>query len=146
WLLINASPDLRQQIRLAKPLHPRSGVRASPIKAVVLTGAEIDQIAGLLTLRERERLTIHASEAVLRALADNPIFNALAPDLVRRSIVSLSVPLEFAGGLKAELFAMPGKAPLYVENISSKDTGLEETNAGIELYAGSARLAYVPAA
>ncbi len=146
WLLINASPDLRQQIWLSKPLHPRWGIRASPIKAVVLTGAEIDQIAGLLTLRERERLTIHASKAVLGALADNPIFNALAADLVLRSIAQLSVPFEFAGGLKAELFAVPGKAPLYLEDVSSKETGLEETNAGIELRTGSARLAYVPAA
>ena len=146
WLLINASPDLGQQIRLAKPLHPRSGVRASPIKAVVLTGAEIDQIAGLLSLRERERLTIHASEAVLGALAGNPIFNALAPDLVKRSIAQLAVPLKLAGGLTAELFAVPGKAPLYVENVFAKETGLEAANAGIELCAGGARLAYVPAA
>src|ERR1700757_2522567 len=51
WLLINASPDLPQQVRQSKVLHPRSGTRGSPIKAVVLTGAEIDQVAGLLSLR-----------------------------------------------------------------------------------------------
>jgi pyrroloquinoline quinone biosynthesis protein B len=48
--------------------------------------------------------------------------------------------------LKAELFAVPGKVPLYVENVSAKETGLEATNAAIELCAGPARLAYVPAA
>src|SRR6266702_5792946 len=45
WLLINASPDLPQQVRQSKVLHPRSATRGSPIKAVVLTGAEIDQVA-----------------------------------------------------------------------------------------------------
>src|SRR5215470_643462 len=50
WVLINASPDLPQQLRSSKALHPRGALRGSPIKAVVLTGAEIDQVAGLLSL------------------------------------------------------------------------------------------------
>ena len=48
WTLINASPDLRAQIHNSRQLHPRGGARASPIEAVVLTGGEIDQTAGLL--------------------------------------------------------------------------------------------------
>src|SRR6266481_8085681 len=74
WLLINASPDLPQQLRQAKPLHPRAGTRGSPIKAVLLTGAEIDQVAGLLSLREREPFTICATAATHATLADNAIF------------------------------------------------------------------------
>ena len=54
WTLLNASPDLRAQIQANPALHPR-GLRASPIASVVLTGAEIDQTAGLLNLRERSR-------------------------------------------------------------------------------------------
>ena len=50
--MINASPDLREQIYATPALHPREGTRGSPIAAVVLTGAEIDQVAGLLSLRE----------------------------------------------------------------------------------------------
>ena len=50
FVLINASPDLRQQIIATPALHPR-GLRDSPIAAVVLTGGEVDQTAGLLTLR-----------------------------------------------------------------------------------------------
>src|ERR1700674_4130715 len=67
WVLINASPDLPQQIRQSKALHPRSGTRGSPIKSVVLTGAEIDQVAGLLSLREREAFTLVATSASLDA-------------------------------------------------------------------------------
>jgi pyrroloquinoline quinone biosynthesis protein B len=146
WILINASPDLGQQIRQSKGLQPRSGVRGSPIKAVVLTGAEIDQIAGLLTLRERERVVIHASAAVLAILAENPIFNGLAPELVTRSIADSSVPVALPGGLQAELFPVPGKPPLYIENVQPTQGGLEETNAGVELCTGGTCLIYVPGA
>src|SRR6266540_4204755 len=46
WALLNASPDLRSQLNATQALHPHDGLRGSPIEAVVLTGAEIDQIAG----------------------------------------------------------------------------------------------------
>jgi pyrroloquinoline quinone biosynthesis protein B len=53
WVIINASPDLRQQILANEQLWPAPGrLRDSPIKAVVLTGGEIDNVAGLLSLRE----------------------------------------------------------------------------------------------
>ena len=58
WTLLNASPDLRAQIQATAALHPRGGMRGSPIDAVVLTGAEIDQTAGLLSLRERSPFTL----------------------------------------------------------------------------------------
>src|SRR5438128_3740919 len=48
WTLLNAAPDLRPQLAVTPALHPRGTTRGSPISAVVLTGAEIDQTAGLL--------------------------------------------------------------------------------------------------
>src|SRR4051812_41840544 len=87
WALINASPDLRAQIAATPPLHPRD-LRGSPIEAVVLTGAEIDQTAGLLSLRERQPFTLIATEHTLGALADNPMFSALASDVVTRRAVT----------------------------------------------------------
>jgi pyrroloquinoline quinone biosynthesis protein B len=54
WLLINASPDLRQQIAETIELHPRVGARHSPIAAVLLTNGDVDHVAGLLTLRESQ--------------------------------------------------------------------------------------------
>jgi pyrroloquinoline quinone biosynthesis protein B len=61
WTLINASPDLPAQIRATAALHPRGGLRGSSIDAVVLTGAEIDQITGLLSLRESTPFTLYAT-------------------------------------------------------------------------------------
>src|ERR1041384_4752639 len=77
WFLINASPDLRQQIQANAILHPRHGLRSSPIEGIILTGADVDAIAGLLHLRERQRFTIYASERVLGVLKANSIFGVL---------------------------------------------------------------------
>ena len=94
WFLINASPDLRQQIEAREILHPRRDLRSSPIEGVILTGADVDAIAGLLHLRERQAFTIYASQRVLDVLAANPIFGVLAEDCVRRQAVPLGQPFE----------------------------------------------------
>jgi pyrroloquinoline quinone biosynthesis protein B len=68
WFLVNASPDVRQQMTACSGLHPRDG-RATPLEAVLLTDAEIDHTLGLLLLREGRGVTIHATpptEATLR--------------------------------------------------------------------------------
>src|SRR5262249_50405615 len=70
WALINASPDLRAQIQATAVLHPKKGLRGSPITAVVLTGAEVDQIAGLLTLRERNKFNLYGTAQTLIGIAD----------------------------------------------------------------------------
>src|SRR5262245_20979234 len=82
WLLINASPDLPQQVRQSKVLHPRSATRGSPIKAVVLTGAEIDQVAGLLSLREREPLMVCATAVKIAAIDANGMLGVQAGGVV----------------------------------------------------------------
>ena len=88
WTLINASPDLRAQLMATPPLRPRGEARGSPIAAVVLTGAEVDQIAGLLTLRERQPFALFATAQTHAALDANPIFGVLAADVVTRNVVA----------------------------------------------------------
>jgi pyrroloquinoline quinone biosynthesis protein B len=146
WILINASPDLRQQVRGAGALHPRSGTRGSPIKAVVLTGAEIDQIGGLLSLREREPFMLCATAATLAIIEGNSVFGVLPPDVVRRRTMTAGQPHALPGGVQAELFAVPGKAPLFLEG-ENPDTASEAAGTvGVELSANGARLAFVPGA
>ena len=65
WTLLNAAPDLRAQLAATPALHPRGALRASPIAAVVLTGAEVDQTAGLLNLRERQPFMLAATAETL---------------------------------------------------------------------------------
>jgi pyrroloquinoline quinone biosynthesis protein B len=146
WVLLNASPDLRAQLNATRALHPRDGLRHSPIDAVVLTGAEIDQIAGLLNLRERQAFALYGTPESLASLAANPMFDALAADVVARHTVPAGTPFRPAPGLTAELFTVPGKVPLYLER-GEPEVGAETgANVGVEIAAGRARLAYVPGA
>ncbi|MCC7348009.1 MAG: pyrroloquinoline quinone biosynthesis protein PqqB [Variibacter sp.] len=146
WTLLNAAPDLRAQILATPTLHPDASPRGSPIKAVVLTGAEIDQIAGLLTLREGATFALHATHETLDTLAANPIFDALDSALVGRITAEPGQPFVLAGGLSAELFAVPGKVPLYLEGASASLAAAPCENVGVELVGGGARLLFVPGA
>jgi pyrroloquinoline quinone biosynthesis protein B len=146
WTLLNAAPDLRAQLAATAALHPRGTRRMSPIAAVVLTGAEIDQTAGLLNLRERQPFAIHATADTLRALGDNPMFNALGSDIVPRNAVAPGTPFALPGGLTAELFIVPGKVPLYLEQGTPKTDEETGANVGVEIAAGGKRLCFVPGA
>jgi pyrroloquinoline quinone biosynthesis protein B len=144
WILLNASPELTAQIAATPALQPRESLRDSPIAAVILTGGEIDQIAGLLCLRERQTFDLYATAETLSTLAANPVFGVLAPDLVARRAVALGEHVALPGGLAAELFAVPGKAPLYLEGEDPQTAAETEANVGVVLDAGGRRLAYIP--
>jgi pyrroloquinoline quinone biosynthesis protein B len=146
WVLLNASPDLRAQLAATRALHPREALRHSPIAAVLLTGAEIDQIAGLVNLRERQPFALYGTPECLAAVAANPMFDALAPDVVKRHAVAPGAPFQPAPGLTAELFAVPGKVPLYLECGEVEVGGESGATVGVEIAVGNARLAYVPGA
>jgi len=115
WLLVGASPDLRQQILDNPAMAPRQA-RHSPIACVVLLSADVDGMAGLLVLREQQRLRVYAPAFILRILWDNPIFMSLDPALVERVEVTPGVLVETGIGLAFTLLEMPGKVPLYQED------------------------------
>lgn len=144
WVLIGAAPEMPQQLRATPELQPRPGERrASPVAAVVLLGADIDAIAGLLSLRERQAFDVIATAKVHGVLEANPVFEVLARDVVRRRAVRLDEPILLAD-LTVELFAVPGKPPLWREGVDGIAHGEDETTAGAIVRHGAARLAYVP--
>jgi pyrroloquinoline quinone biosynthesis protein B len=156
WFLINASPDLREQIQAQAILHPKRGLRSSPIEGVILTGADVDAIAGLLHMRERQAFTLYGSDRVLGVLKANPIFNVLSDECVRRETVPLGRPFEprhvdgSGSGLEVELFDVPGKVALYLETGSSPQelAGKAGDTVGVEIRPigdkGGKRLVYIP--
>jgi pyrroloquinoline quinone biosynthesis protein B len=144
WTLINASPDLAAQIRATPALHPRGELRGSPIDAVVLTGAEIDQIAGVLSLRESAPFTLHATPASHAAVAANAMFGAIG-SMIRRA-VNPGERFMLAGDIEATLFMVPGKLPLYLEGEALELDAESAANVGIELQREGARLVFVPGA
>jgi pyrroloquinoline quinone biosynthesis protein B len=144
WTLINTSPDLNAQIRATSALHPGDGLRGSPIQAVVLTGAEIDQIAGLLSLRESTPFVLYATPASHAAVAANAMFGAM--NSMARRAVNPGERFTLAGGIEATLFMVPGKLPLYLEGEAPELDTESASNVGIELQREGAKMVFVPGA
>jgi len=144
WTLINASPDLSAQVRAATALHPRDSLRGSPIDAVILTGAEIDQIAGLLSLREGTPFTLYATPASHAAIAANAMFGAMTS--MSRRAVNPGARFMLAGDIEVTLFMAPGKLPLYLEGEAPEIDTESAANVGVELYREGARMVFVPGA
>jgi pyrroloquinoline quinone biosynthesis protein B len=120
WFLINASPDLRQQLIAAPQLHPKA-LRHSPIAGVILTNGEIDAVTGLLSMREGSPFTIYAHAKVLAILKSNSIFNVLNEKLVGREPIEVDRPFEprlpdgTPSGIEVLPFAVSGKGAWYLE-------------------------------
>jgi pyrroloquinoline quinone biosynthesis protein B len=144
WVLLNASPDLRQQILATPALHPKASPRHSPIEAIVLTNGDVDHVAGLLTLRESQPLSLYATGAILDLLAANPIFDVLNPSYVARHVMALEEAVEVAG-LTVLPFAVPGKVALYLERGDPVIGSESEDTIGLEVRAGDRSFYFVPA-
>jgi pyrroloquinoline quinone biosynthesis protein B len=152
WFLLNASPDLRAQIERFPFLQPQEGLRSTPIAAVIPIDGNVDSIAGLLHLREREPFRIFATRHVLGILEANPIFEVLARDVVARLPVALDtrIPLPAKdgapSGLFLTLFAVPGKVPLYLERPGEAPPLVEgEETVGALIDDGRRRVFFIPA-
>jgi pyrroloquinoline quinone biosynthesis protein B len=150
WVIINASPDLRQQILANEQLWPAPGrLRDSPIKAVVLTGGEIDNVAGLLSLRERQAFSLWATGRVLGNLEANPIFEGLDRAIVARQRLPLDERTTVTGpegdlGLTVQAFSVPGKVPLYMEKQEKSLAGPPEETIGLAVSDGRQSFHYIP--
>ncbi len=146
WTIFNASPDLREQIARSRFLHPTHDLRSTPISDVVLTGGDVDVLAGLLTLRERQPFTLWATRTIHDVLDANPIFEVLARDVVERRVVEIDASISLKGGLKADLFAVPGKTPLYLEDGGDAPPLIEigEITVAASVSDGGRTLIYVP--
>ena len=144
WLLVNASPDVRQQIAETPHLHPRRGSRHSPIAAGLLTNGDVDHVAGLLTLRESQRYRLYATTTTRQSIDANRIFSVASPDLVPRLPVTIDEPFEPVPGVSVDMFVVPGKVPLWLEDETMRIGEATETTVGLDIAAGGKRLLYVP--
>lgn len=155
WFLINASPDLRTQIERTPALRPRSAVRDSPIAGVLLTSGDIDQIAGLLSLRELQSFRIYCTSSLRRILReDNSVFGML--NRIPRQVCWIDIQLGDSfplltmsgdeSGICCEIFSLGDKYPVYVSPKRAATLKSEEALVAVLLTASSGgRLAYMPA-
>jgi pyrroloquinoline quinone biosynthesis protein B len=130
WFLVNASPDLRQQLIATPQLYPKAGqLRHSPIAGVILTNGEVDAVAGLLSMREGSPFTLYAHERVLAILRSNSIFNVLGEHNVKRRPIAAEVAFEPAlpdgspSGIDVLPFTVPGKGAWYLEGKAHPEGG-----------------------
>ncbi|MGL4439818.1 MAG: pyrroloquinoline quinone biosynthesis protein PqqB [Bosea sp. (in: a-proteobacteria)] len=143
WVLVNASPDIRQQIAANHAFAPRT-TRGSQIAAVVLTNADVDHVAGLLSLRERALLRIYASAPVRQSLAANAIFNVLAPDVTQWTTIKPDEPFEPVEGVVMSLHAVPGKTPLWSETDEVRTDIADGRTVGVAITVADRTAHYVP--
>ena len=144
WFLLNASPDLRQQIQSTPVLWPGKSGRHSPISGVFLTNGDVDHVAGLLSLRERQAFSVLGTPATLKLIETNSIFRVLDPASVGMRPLRDNVEVDAGFGLKATPFFVPGKVPLHEESGSVSIGAVGETTLGLEIRSAGARLVYIP--
>jgi pyrroloquinoline quinone biosynthesis protein B len=133
WSLVNASPDLRVQIESMSELWPRDGGRESPIRDVILPSAELDQVLGLLLLREFHSFRVYATPSVRKILTeDNSLFGVLArfSGQVCWQDILLDRPFS-VGGARLEALTLPGSFPGFVS--ASRQSELNPHDAVIGL-------------
>jgi pyrroloquinoline quinone biosynthesis protein B len=144
WVLINCSPDIREQIGASRVLQPKSGTRHSPIVAVVLTNGDIDHIGGLINLREAHSFSVWASAAVIKQINANPIFGVLNRTLVSFHTIKPNVSFSPVTGLDMTAFDVPGKIPLYREETGTPEVSRNGNTIGMHVRHDERTLSYVP--
>ncbi|WP_460449955.1 pyrroloquinoline quinone biosynthesis protein PqqB [Alsobacter sp. SYSU BS001988] len=144
WLLLNASPDIRAQILATPALRPARQGRHSPIAAVLLTNGDVDHVAGLLTLREKQPFVLYGTQTTLDVLRGDSVFGVLDRSVVEERPMRLDARIDTGLGLLVTPFAVPGKVPLYLEG-AEVDLGTEtESVVAVEVADGRSRFVYAP--
>ena len=153
WFLLNASPEIRQQIESFSGLHPRAQ-RDTPIQGIVLTNGDLDHTLGLLSLRESQPLALYATERVHSGFSQgNVLYRTLQRFDGQVTLHALELgageqPLRLLNGSESGLslraFAAPGKAALHLDQSSPEPAD----NIGLVIrdHRSGKRLAYIPAA
>src|SRR5579872_1591450 len=120
WFLLNASPDLRAQIEATPELHPAAGARQSPISGIVLSSGDLDNVLGLLLLREFQPLQIYSTAAIRQIVSqDNSFFRLLerVPGQVTWTEIRPGAVFELktsGAGVCCRAIALLGSYPAYV--------------------------------
>jgi pyrroloquinoline quinone biosynthesis protein B len=155
WFLLGASPDLRSQIEATAELHPREGLRQSPIAGVVLANADVDHVFGLLLLRELQPLRIYATASVRRILREDNSMFAMLERIPNQAVwidLQLGVPSHLCNargedsGLRCLPLSLSAHYPAYVRPERQLQLTPGEASLGfiVESPSGS-RFAFLPA-
>jgi pyrroloquinoline quinone biosynthesis protein B len=123
---------------------------------VVLTGGDLDQVLGLLHLRELEPIHIYATSSIRRLLREqNIFFNTLSQqpwqsvwtDIVPGESLLLATSAESTGKLVCRAVSLGGDLPAYVDQKRTVEVKADEAVLGLFLQSSEdgKRMAYLPA-
>src|ERR1700728_450645 len=146
WILLNASPDLRQQLLRDPDFAPAANSRATPVSTIVLTSADVDSVVGLFHLREFQPLRVFATPSVLRILTEeNSLFRCLerSSPPVRWEPLALDRAVAL-GALQCKATPLGGDYPDYVGAALRKTLAPEEAVVGLEVAQDERKLFYAP--
>jgi pyrroloquinoline quinone biosynthesis protein B len=157
WVLLNASPDLRQQLLANPEMAPSStsGTTSLPASRILLTSADVDCVMGLLHLREFQPLHIFCTLAAKRILAEeNSLFRVLNRsnppvhwEILSDRLLPL-IPPSGAGkkdGLFAKTVPLSGSFPDYVSEPLRKALSPDDAIIGVQLFHKEKKLFFAPA-
>ena len=155
WFLLNASPDLRQQILATPELAVTSSSPGSPISTILLTSADVDCVMGLLHLREFHPLHIYSTLSVRRTLTEeNSLFRVLTRSnppvrwdtLALDRLIPLVPPSSLGAkdGLFCKAVPLQGGFPDYVSDSLKGSFPPEEAVIGLQLVHKEKRFFYAP--
>ena len=140
WFLLGASPDLRTQIEATPELHPRQGLRQSPIVGALLANADIDHVLGLVLLRELQPLRVHTTDSIRRILTqDNSMFAMLqrVPNQITwtsfapGAVFPLQNPIGEDSGLRCRGLSLGTHYPAYVAPARQSELNQGEASLGL---------------
>jgi pyrroloquinoline quinone biosynthesis protein B len=152
WYLLGASPDLAAQIEGFSKLHPAAKTRETPIGALILPGADLDQMLGLILLRESQPLRVYATPSIRKIIIENNIIFAMVGNQIVWDELSGAKEFEISSvngsnsGIRCLPFALRGNYPHYVCSQLASSLPREEALVGLRLQSesGSKSLVYMP--
>ena len=139
WYLLSASPDLPRQIESFSKLHPASRSRGTPIAALVLPGADLDQLLGLILLRESQPLRVYATPSVRKIIMENNIVFAMVKkqitwvELIPGEEFELASVNAAGSGIRCLPFPLSGNYPYYVDTDLASSLAAREALVGLRL-------------
>ncbi|QLH19844.1 pyrroloquinoline quinone biosynthesis protein PqqB [Streptomyces sp. Rer75] len=126
WYLVNATPDLGDQVEDCPELHPGPEPRHTPLAGVILTDAELDHTLGIARLREADRIRIVATAPVRHALLTGlRLGDVLTPyaALDWDDLGPGDRPLAEDGDLTIAAVPVSAKRPRYAAGLDGHDEG-----------------------
>lgn len=138
WYVVNATPDLPEQMRRCAAFHPAPGSRSVPVAGVILTDAELDHTLGLFQLRQAEEIRVCAPPAVRQALGDGLRLGEVLGGYTRLTFTET----EFDDGrLQVGAIPVSAKRPRYAAAVEADGPW----SIALSIRAGETRIVYAPA-